>query len=122
MKKRLFYLLGFICIFLVEAFIALYVRDEFIRPYVGDMIVIILIYFFVKIIIPRQDKWLPAKLFVFAAIVEVVQLFNILKFFNLEHNRILSILLGSTFDLKDIACYFVGMMFLMIIENGKKNI
>ena len=46
--------------------------------------------------------------FVFAAAVEVGQYFNLVKILHLEGSRFFRIVLGSTFDLKDIACYFVG--------------
>ena len=39
-------------IFCIEALIALYVRDNFIRPYVGDILVVVLVYSFVRMFHP----------------------------------------------------------------------
>ena len=50
MKKRLWYAGVFVLLLGVECLIALYVRDRFIRPYVGDMLVTVLLYFFVRMI------------------------------------------------------------------------
>ncbi len=44
--SRWFYAICFIGLFIVETLIALFVRDAFIRPYMGDVLVVILIYFF----------------------------------------------------------------------------
>ena len=52
MKKRIFYIISFLVIFCIEVLIALYVRDRFIRPYVGDMLVVVLVYSFVRIFLP----------------------------------------------------------------------
>ena len=48
-KKRIYYPIAMVIIFLVEVCIALFVRDRFIRPYVGDMLVVVLIYTFLRI-------------------------------------------------------------------------
>lgn len=42
------YLILTIFLFVIEVLIALFVHDNFIRPYVGDVLVVILIYCFVK--------------------------------------------------------------------------
>ncbi|MCW5910752.1 MAG: DUF2809 domain-containing protein [Cyclobacteriaceae bacterium] len=42
------YLVWSLAIFIAEVLIALFVHDSFIRPYVGDVLVVILIYCFVK--------------------------------------------------------------------------
>ena len=49
--SRWFYAICFIGLFIVETLIALFVRDAFIRPYMGDILVVILIYCFVRIFI-----------------------------------------------------------------------
>ena len=81
-------------IFCIEALIALYVRDNFIRPYVGDMLVVVLVYSFVRIFLPTGMPRMPFYVFLFAA----------------------RIILGSTFDWADIACYAVGCVFIALFE------
>ena len=56
MKKRIFYIISFLVIFCIEVLIALYVRDRFIRPYVGDMLVVVLVYSFVRIFSTDGDS------------------------------------------------------------------
>ena len=108
MKDRKKYALIFLLLFMAEAAIALWVRDDFIRPYLGDVLVTVLLYSFLRIFIRKPGWWLVIGVFVFAAAVEVSQYFNLVELLHLEGSRFFRIVLGSTFDVKDIACYFVG--------------
>ena len=107
-KKRLGYFVTTIVIFLPELLIALFVRDNFIRPYVGDMLVVVLVYTFLRIIFPERSRFLPLYVFLFATLVESLQAVNVVELLGLQSNRFFSILIGTTFDIKDIACYGVG--------------
>ena len=107
-KKRIYYLITTVIIFLVEVWIALFVRDRFISPYVGDMLVVVLIYTFLRIWFPEKPKLLPLYVFLFAAGVEVLQGIHIVERLGLANNRFFSILIGTTFDWKDIVCYGAG--------------
>ncbi|MBE6540869.1 MAG: DUF2809 domain-containing protein [Ruminococcaceae bacterium] len=115
-KKRIIYTLLFLLFLFIEVLIGLFVRDNFVRPYVGDMLVVVVIYFFIRIFLTDGFRALPAAVFVFAVITEVLQYFNIVRILGLEGNRFLSIVIGSTFDIKDIICYAVGCTVLGIFE------
>ena len=79
MKKRIFYIISFLVIFCIEVLIALYVRDRFIRPYVGDMLVVVLVYSFVRIFLPTGIPRMPFYVFLFACFVEVLQYFRLVE-------------------------------------------
>ena len=115
-KKRIGYGVATVLIFLIELLIALFVRDRFIRPYVGDMLVVVLIYTFLRILFPEKPRLLPLYVFLFAALVESLQAMNIVRVLGLQNNRFFSILIGTTFDWKDIACYGVGCVLLGVWE------
>jgi len=115
-NKRTAYLLATVLIFLVELFIALFVRDNFIRPYVGDILVVVLIYTFLRIIFPERPRLLPLYVFLFAAGVEALQGMRIVELLGLQNNRFFSVLIGTTFDWKDIICYGVGCVLLGLWE------
>lgn len=104
MKKRLPYLITFILLLAVEVFIGAFVRDQLVRPYVGDMLVTVLLCCMARIIIPEKFPWLPAAVFAFSVVVELVQLIHIPAL----DGTILGIALGSTFDPKDLICYGIG--------------
>ena len=116
MKKRILYAVATLFLLLIEVIIALYVHDDFIRPYVGDVLVVIVIYTFIRIIVPEKCKLIPLFLFVFAAGVELLQLANIVEILGVEDNKFLKILIGSVFDIKDIVCYAVGCVILCMYE------
>ncbi len=115
-NKRTAYLLATVLIFLLELSIALFVRDAFIRPYVGDILVVVLVYTFLRIIFPERPRLLPLYVFLFAAGVEALQGMRIVELLGLQDNRFFSILIGTTFDWKDIACYGVGCLLLGVWE------
>ena len=107
-KKRIGYVLAAIAVFIIEVLIALFVRDRFIRPYVGDMLVVVLIYICVRVIFPERPRLLPLYVFLFAVLVEGLQAANLVELLGLAGNRFFSVLIGTTFDWKDIACYGAG--------------
>lgn len=107
MKKRISYLLAFLALLVVEICIALFVRDEFVRPYVGDMLVTVLLCCLCRAIFPHFAPALPV--FLFAAAVEGLQWFGLTEMLGLKGTA-MGIILGSTFDWKDILCYGLGCL------------
>lgn len=101
------YIIYFLILLIVEILIALYVHDDFIRPYVGDTLVIVLIYFLLRIFMSKGNI-LPLGIFGFAVLVELLQIINIPLFLGLQDNTIITTIFGSYFDWRDIVCYFVG--------------
>lgn len=112
MNSRIKYLVATVILLLIEVLIALFVHDNFIRPYVGDMLVVIVVYTFVRIFIVQKCNILPLYVFVFAASVEILQYFELVKRLGLSDNRFLRVLIGSVFDIKDIICYGIGCIIL----------
>ncbi|WP_283700329.1 DUF2809 domain-containing protein [Clostridium perfringens] len=110
------YLAIFLILLIIEVFIALFVHDNFIRPYIGDVLVVIVIYTFIRGIIGRKIKNLPIYIFLFGVLVEVLQYFRIVELLHLQNSRFFTILIGTSFDVKDIICYFVGTLILIFWE------
>lgn len=107
-KLRRNYGIAFLMLLLIEVCIALFVDDNFVRPLIGDMLVVILIYFFVRIIIPEGCRLLPLYVFLFALLVEFLQYGNLVKHLGLEHNTLARVIIGTVFDVRDIGCYAIG--------------
>lgn len=112
------FLLSFILIFILEAIIAIYIHDSIVRPLVGDALVIILIYCFIMIFVPKKIVLLPVYIFAFAVVVEISQYFNLIKLLGLEHNTFARNIIGSTFDVSDIICYFIGCIILLLLQKS----
>ena len=115
-KKRFFNFILFMIFLAIEVLIALYVHDDFVRPYLGDVLVVVVLYFFVRIWIPEKYRWLPGAIFVFAAAVEILQYFRLVEILGVENNVFLRTILGSTFDFKDIVCYGAGCLLLGLYD------
>ena len=111
------YLAAFVILFLIEAAIALWVHDRFIRPYIGDVLVVVLVYVFVRIFFPSGARHLVLYVFLFAVCVEVLQYFRLVEILGLEGCGAARIILGSVFDWKDIACYGAGCLILQWMEH-----
>lgn len=116
MRLNMKYIISFIILFVIETFIALYVHDEIIRPYIGDILVVILMYTFIRGLVKKRIKFLPVYLFLFASVVEIMQYFKFIDLLHLRSNRVVSVILGTSFDIKDILCYLVGGIILIIWE------
>ncbi len=115
-KQRIKYTITLVLLLFIEVLIALYVHDSFVRPYIGDVLVVIVLYCFIRIFIPDKFRLLPLYIFIFAAGVEVLQYFRLIQILGLENNIFLRVLIGSVFDMKDIGCYGVGSVILGVIE------
>ena len=118
-NKRSFYLAMTVFWLAVEVVIACYVHDRFIRPYVGDVLVVVVVYCFVRIWVPQGVRLLPLYVFSFAAGVEVLQYFHLVDLLGAGNNTFLRVVLGSVFDVKDILCYGIGCVFLEGFERVK---
>lgn len=115
-SKRIIYAILTVAILITEVLIALFVNDNFIRPYLGDILVVVLIYTFIRIFVPESLKLLPLYVFIFAAGIEVLQYFQIVKILGLENNTFFRVVIGSVFDWKDIMCYAVGCICVCLAE------
>ena len=109
----------FLLLLFIEIMIALFVHDNFIRPFIWDVIVIFLVYYFVKIFYSWNDTKVIIWVFLFAVFLEFMQYINLIEILSIE-NKVLQIAIGSVFDLKDIAMYAIWSIILYIMSRRKK--
>lgn len=105
-----------VLVFLIEVMIALYVHDQFIRPYLGDVLVVILIYCFLKsfVRIPVATASIAVLLFSFA--VEFLQFLNIVEKLNLEDSKLARTVIGTSFSWIDLLTYIIGIIIVIGFE------
>lgn len=103
-------------LFAIEVLIALYVKDSFIRPFVGDLLVVMLIYYFLKAFIQVPPHILAMAVLLFSFLIEVLQYFNFVDLIGLQDYKIVRIVLGTSFDWLDLVAYTVGVFFILIME------
>lgn len=104
MKRRLICAGAFAAVLGIEVLIALFVHDSFVRPYLGDVLAVVCVYFFTRVILPEKPRYLSLFVTAFAFLVELVQLTPLSEVLPSP----LSVIVGGTFDFKDLACYLVG--------------
>ncbi len=114
-NKKYFYFT--LLLFLIEICIAVFINDTFIRPFIGDVLVVILIYCFVRAFWNIQPSIIALSVLAFSYIIEILQYFNFVNKLGLQNNKILAIALGSTFDWKDIIAYTIGIIVVLWLEN-----
>lgn len=113
-KKNYFIL--FLLLLATEFLIALYAHDNFIRPFVGDLLIVILIYCFVKNFL--NTKFFPTAIavLIFSFVVEGLQYLKIVNILGLQNNRLASIIIGTTFQWTDILAYILGIGVVILAE------
>jgi hypothetical protein len=110
------YFLLFVLLFIIEVFIALFVKDTIIRPFVGDALVVILIYCFFRTFLDIAYWKTAIGVLLFACIIEVLQYFDYVALLHMENNRVISVILGRTFEWMDFIAYIAGFLFIILIE------
>ena len=105
-----------VLIFVIEVFIALFVHDKIIRPYLGDLLVVILIYCFLKGFLPWSIMTVALLVLAFAFSVEFLQFLNIVEKLGLEESKVASIVIGSSFSWLDLFAYMIGIAIVLIVE------
>ena len=65
--KRIGYAIATVILLLIEVLIAMYVHDAFVRPYIGDVLVVVVIYTFIRIFVLERCELLPLCVFMLAA-------------------------------------------------------
>lgn len=119
-----YYFVTAVLLFFTEVLIALYAHDKIIRPYVGDMLVVILIYCFVKSFVDTPVIKTAISVLVFSYVVETLQYFNIVTLLGLQHSQIARIIIGTSFEWIDLMAYTVGIAIVVFTERifRSKNI
>lgn len=116
------YALAAVALFIIEVLIAVFVHDGFVRPYLGDVIVILLIYSFLRAflnigVVPALFMTLS-----FALTIEALQFVNLVDRLGLRHSKLATAVLGSSFSWADIACYYIGALAIVVWERmSRKN-
>jgi hypothetical protein len=111
------FLILFLVILLAEILIGKYLHDPFIRPFGGDVLVVVLIYAFLRTFLLTNNKKLALGVFIFACIIEFLQALHYVTWFGLEDNKLMSIMMGTSFSYYDLLAYFGGYLICLMIKD-----
>jgi Protein of unknown function (DUF2809) len=115
------YFYGAILLFLIEVSIAVFFDDSLIRPFVGDVLVVILIYCVIRAFWQIRVLPLALSIFGFACLVEGLQYFQFVDVLGLRPYKLLVVILGTSFDWKDILAYALGTAIVLGCENRRRQ-
>ncbi|WP_185145671.1 DUF2809 domain-containing protein [Chryseobacterium sp. G0186] len=116
------YVLLTIFIFLIEVLIATKLKDIFfVRAYLGDVIVVILLYTFVKSFFRVNNQKLILGILIFSCMVEFAQYFNIAEKLGFQEGSLMYIVIGNSFSWIDILCYAVGCLLIYLFVKVTEN-
>lgn len=110
------YLIATIILFITEVLIALYAHDAIIRPYIGDLLVVILIYCFVRSFFNFSVKATAIGVLLFSYATEIMQYFHVVKLLGLQHSRLARIVIGTSFSWEDMLMYTAGIIIVWLAE------
>lgn len=108
-------------LFIVEVLIGVYMHDTLIRPFGGDLLIVILIYCFVKSFVNTPGLKTAFATLLFAYVVEFLQYLNLLRFLGWQNSKLAAILLGHSFSWGDMLCYTIGIAIVIIAEVATKR-
>ncbi len=105
-----------ILLFLVEVFIGVFVHDSFVRPFGGDVLVVMLIYCFIKSFWKIPAAKTALAVFGFACLVEGLQYLRIVDRLGLRRDSLWAIVIGTSFAWEDILAYAVGCAIALWVD------
>jgi Protein of unknown function (DUF2809) len=108
-----------ILLFITEVLIAKYLHDRIIRPYVGDVLVVILIYCFVRSFFRFPVRPTALAVLLFAFIIETLQYFRIVHVLGWGKYYLARVVIGTSFEWVDIGAYILGILIVLGVEKRK---
>ena len=113
--NRLYFILT-VLLLGIEIIIALFAHDQIIRPFIGDLLVVILIYCFIKSFFNTAVLLTAVAVLAFSFIVETLQYFHIVNRLGLRHSKIARIIIGTSFAWSDLLAYTIGIAIVLVTE------
>src|SRR5690606_29578844 len=115
------YFLLTLLLFASEVFIALEVNDDVIRPYVGDILVVMLIYCFLRTFLKIPVQKAAWSVLTFSFLIEFLQFLNIISVLKLEKSALARTVIGHSYSVIDLLMYVIGFALILVIESFPKK-
>jgi hypothetical protein len=110
-ELRLIYILFVVILIVIEVIIITLVEDNFVNFYVNKVFVIVFLYCFIRIFIPKKIRLLPLYVFLIACEIALLQYFYFYKFLGLTEDPVMKAVVGTPSMWIDILCYAIGTVF-----------
>ena len=96
--------------------VKLFADNQFIRGFAGDIVVISLLYFFIKSLYNFHPLKLAIFIFFLACTIEFFQYLTLINILGLEKNFLAQLILGAVFDPADLLAYGIGAVTVYMID------
>ena len=103
-------------LFSIEVVIAFFVNVNFVRPYRSDVLVVILIYCFLKSFVQLLVQLAAIAVLLFSFTIEFLQYLHSIEKLGLENSKIAQTVIGTFFSWMDLLAYCTGIGIVMGIE------
>lgn len=120
-SKRIIYISAFAVLLIAEILIGLF-AEGVLRNSGGDVLVVIAIYFFIRIFTDRFPRTLPLMVFAFACFVELLQGADICGILGIDKYSLLAVIIGTNGNFFDVCCYFCGMLMIYTYMHFEKHL
>lgn len=97
-KLRLVFTAVFLLLLAIEIIIGLFAHDGFVRTYLGDTVAVIALYSLMRVFLTQKPVFMSLIVLTFAVAVDLLGI----------ENRLIRVIMGTSFSLGDIAAYLVG--------------
>ena len=115
MKVSRRYLIWFISILAMEIAIAVFHFHPFIRGFVGDVLIVPMLYVFLRAFFPLSKTSAALIAWIFACTIEFIQWLEITEKLDIR-GRLIDLTLGNTFDPWDLLAYSLGYVLILLTE------
>lgn len=116
-SQILIYSVLFVLFLAIEIFIGEFAAPKgFVRCYLGDVLIMPVMFCFVRIFTDKFEKSLPVALLTFACFVEFIQSVDVCGLLGIDKKSLLAVIIGTSGDIKDILCYVCGTILIYIIS------
>lgn len=123
MKRKILNFIIFLFLLTAEVCIAKFADPAgIVRGSLGDVLVIPTIYFLIRSFANPFPKALPVMVFLMGCIAELLQAMDICRKLNIREGSLMETLIGTRADLRDILCYFAGMLMIYIYIFAERRI
>jgi len=114
---RIIYSIGVVLIFVIEVAIAIGTSGgTFIRDSVGDILVIALIYLFLRAAFSMAPIYTAGVAIAIGFVAEALQYVHVAELLGLEPGSILYIIIGNTYSSFDLVMYVIGGLLALAID------
>lgn len=103
-------------LFITEILIACYVHDAIIRPYIGDLLVVILLYTFIRAFLNTPTIQTAIAVLLFSYFIETMQYFNVVRLLGMQDSNTARTIIGVSFEWIDIIAYTAGIALVLATE------